>query len=51
MNKNAIMQVTYSLNGSMINFLFYRLIILLEEKVISYDKISHSLTLEVQLGK
>ena len=49
--KNVIMQVAYSLNGPMINLLFYRHIILYWAKVTSYDKLSHSLTFEVQTGK
>ena len=41
--KNAIMQVTYFLIGSMVNLLFYWHIILYWEKLASYEKFSHSL--------
>ena len=43
------MQVTYFLHGSMINFLFICHITLYREKMTSYEKFSHSLTLEVQI--
>ena len=49
--KNAILQVTYFLNGPMISLPFYSHIISYWEKVTSYDKYSHSITLEVQIGK
>ena len=47
--KNVIMQVTYFLRGSMINLLFICHITLYREKMTSYEKFSHSLTLEVQI--
>ena len=47
--KNAIMQVTYFLNGPMINLLLYCHIILYWEKATSYEKLSHSLTFETQI--
>ena len=47
--KNAIMQVTYFLNGPLFNLLFYCHIILYWEKVTFYEKFSHILTLEVQV--
>ena len=43
------MQVTYFLNGPISNLLFYCQIILYWEKVTSYEKFSHNLTLEVQI--
>ena len=46
--KNVIMHMTYFLNGSMFNS-FYCHIILYWEKVTSYEKFSHSLTIEVQI--
>ena len=49
--KNAMMHVTYFSNGPMISLLFYCYIVLYSEKVTSYDKFSHSLTFEVQIGK
>ena len=42
------MQVTHFLNGPMLNLLFYCHIILYWEKVTSYKKFSHNLTLKVQ---
>ena len=45
--KNAIMQMAYFLNGPIVILLFYRHIILYWEKVTSYEKSSHSFTLEV----
>ena len=45
--KNAIMQVTYFLNGPIFNLWFNYHIILYWEK--SYEKFSHNLTLEVQI--
>ena len=47
--KNAIMQVTYFLNGPMFNLLFYCHIILYWEKVTSFEKFSQNLTVEVQI--
>ena len=47
--KNAIMQVIYFLNGPMFNLLFHCHIILCWEKMTSYEKFSHNLTLEVQV--
>ena len=47
--KNVIMQVTYFLHSSMINLLFICHITLHQEKMISYEKFSHSLTLEVHI--
>ena len=47
--KNAIMQVTYVLNGSLFNLLFYYHIILYWETVTSYEKFSHNLTLNIQI--
>ena len=44
--KNAIMQVTYFLNGPMVDLLFYCHIILYWEQVTSYEKFSHNLTFE-----
>ena len=44
--KNSIMHVTYVLNGHMLNLLFY---ILYWQKVTSFEKYSHTLTLEVQI--
>ena len=37
--KNAVMQVTYFLNDTMVNLLFYCHIILCREKVTSYEKL------------
>ena len=48
--KNTVMQVTYSLNGSIISLLF-PVIILHWEKLTSYNKFSHSLPLKVQIEK
>ena len=47
--KNAIMQVTYFLHGFMIDLLFICHITLYQEKMTSYEKFNHSLTLEVQI--
>ena len=47
--KNAIMQVTFFLNGPTVNFSFYCLIILYWEKVNYYKKYSHNLKPEVQI--
>ena len=48
--KNAIMQVIYFLNATtMFKFLSYCYIILYWEKVTSYEKFSHNVTLEVQI--
>ena len=47
--KNAIIQVTYFLNGPMSHLLFCCHIILYCEKVASYEKFDHSLTLKVQI--
>ena len=41
-------QVTYFLNGPMLNLLFF-IIVLYWEKVTSYEEFSHNLTLEVQI--
>ena len=49
--KNAIMQVAYFLNVPMFNLLFFYHIVLYLEKVTSYEKFSHNLNLEVQIGK
>ena len=48
--KNAIMQVTYFLNGPVVNLLFYCQIILYLEKVTSYEKCNNSITFEVQIS-
>ena len=48
--KNTIIQVTHILNCSMINLLFYCHIILYQEEIISYNKFSKILTLQVQIG-
>ena len=42
-------QVTYFLNGPIFNLLFFCHIVLYWEKVTSYEKFSHNLTLEVQI--
>ena len=47
--KNAINQVAYFLNGPMFSLLFYCHIILYWQKLTSYEKFSHNLTLEVQI--
>ena len=47
---NAIMQVTYFLDGPMFNLLFCCSIILYLEKMTSYEKFSKNLTLEVQIS-
>ena len=49
--KNTMMHVTYFANGPMIILLFYCHIVLYWEKITSCDEFSHSLTLEVQIGK
>ena len=46
---NAIIEVTYFLNGPMFNLLFCCNIVLYLEKVASYEKFSKILTLEVQI--
>ena len=47
--KNAMMQVTYFLDGPMFNLLFYWHIILYWENVTSYEQFRHDLNLEVQI--
>ena len=47
--KNAIIQVKYFLNDPMFNLLFYCHNILYWEKVASYEKFSHNLTIEVKI--
>ena len=47
--KNVIIQLTYSLNGPMINLLFYCHIVLYCAKVTSYDKFRQSFTLSAML--
>ena len=46
--RNAIIQVTYFLNGPMSHVLYCH-IILYREKVTSDEEFSHTLTLEVQI--
>ena len=47
--RNAIIQVTYFLNGPMSHVLYCH-IILYREKVTSDEEFSHTLTLEVQIA-
>ena len=49
--KLPLWKMTYSLNGPVINLLFYCHIVLYWEKVTSYDKFSHRLILEDQIGE
>ena len=45
--KNAILQMAYFLNGTMVNLLFYCDVILYWEKVTSYENNFDNITLDV----
>ena len=47
--KNAITQVTYYLNGTIVNLFFYCDIILYWKKVTCYERFSHTFNLEVKI--